>query len=699
MRVNSGRWIILPFVIMLLCILCACSDLREETTDISEDSAKLSLDIPGNCDMHYTTEAVYEKSSSNLVGVVPSNNGFTVYSEKSYIDLNLDWSVEAEHVYRNNQFVSAVAMQQDFYAFYRDGLRCGIMSIDNSLFEFDADSMELISVLPVENGVYTLSLHPEHLYFNDDEIKLPDDNYYQYSMAGFWKLLDNSFIVIKKYHCGSTMDDFVIDEVCLYPLRGSSLGEPTLLEDFYGDIQNCSTDGKYNYFTLNEKLYRMNEDSVECLGGLLSLGVNPDTLRQVLTAEDGNILVVDEGALTLLKPSIGLAQSQILRIGLYPDTIPDFTDFALQYSREVNALGLEIKSFSNLSDVNLAILSGEIDVLALQSSSVAQGFSTRDILLPLDEWMSESLTTDCIFSNIVSACRSGESIYYFPTCFSLVGMCLPSQVLTTCGNQFESYEMLRNCLDSLDGESYPLQTKRAALDSFLRLGLDNWVDFEAGIASFENDDFTWILEFCMQGYTDYDEWAANAGGRESSILKTAVTLRSPYAVEDLAHAYENRNTGLSSTPYGTAGTVFPGPSAINTGLAIDSPFVLCIPASSPQKETAVLFLNWIISVDTQRWWLEGHEGNYYNGFSVNPKLTYDSITQCYSIYSEDELDSLVSQCMGYIQGADHFSSGYGSPIEIIIHEEAEAYFAGECSAQECESRIQNRVSIYLAEQN
>lgn len=57
----------------------------------------------------------------------------------------------------------------------------------------------------------------------------------------------------------------------------------------------------------------------------------------------------------------------------------------------------------------------------------------------------------------------------------------------------------------------------------------------------------------------------------------------------------------------------------------------------------------------------------------------------------------VDKLKALIKGTTELS-GRNETIYAIIREEAEAYFAGDKTAEECASLIQNRASIYLAEQ-
>ena len=52
----------------------------------------------------------------------------------------------------------------------------------------------------------------------------------------------------------------------------------------------------------------------------------------------------------------------------------------------------------------------------------------------------------------------------------------------------------------------------------------------------------------------------------------------------------------------------------------------------------------------------------------------------------------------YLCGADHYAVGSTTEIAKVVKEEALRFFAGEITAEKAAEYIQNRVSIYLAEQ-
>ncbi len=59
-------------------------------------------------------------------------------------------------------------------------------------------------------------------------------------------------------------------------------------------------------------------------------------------------------------------------------------------------------------------------------------------------------------------------------------------------------------------------------------------------------------------------------------------------------------------------------------------------------------------------------------------------------------DELTQMTWDFVSGADHLQ--YGVLVEQIIEEELGAFFRGEITAEKAAEYVQNRVSIYLAEQ-
>lgn len=72
------------------------------------------------------------------------------------------------------------------------------------------------------------------------------------------------------------------------------------------------------------------------------------------------------------------------------------------------------------------------------------------------------------------------------------------------------------------------------------------------------------------------------------------------------------------------------------------------------------------------------------------------IAQAYGV-SEDAVADLEAQAIQTIETASIMSNG-NEAVFSILQEEAQAYFAGDKTAEQAADNIQSRVSIYLAEQ-
>ena len=61
--------------------------------------------------------------------------------------------------------------------------------------------------------------------------------------------------------------------------------------------------------------------------------------------------------------------------------------------------------------------------------------------------------------------------------------------------------------------------------------------------------------------------------------------------------------------------------------------------------------------------------------------------------SKEQADQLMA-----LYNSIHICSNYDNEIYKVVSAEAAGYFAGQTALDECVKRIQNRVSLYVAEQ-
>ena len=208
-----------------------------------------------------------------------------------------------------------------------------------------------------------------------------------------------------------------------------------------------------------------------------------------------------------------------------------------------------------------------------------------------------------------------------------------------------------------------------AIDFFLSYCVDRFVDVEACSCDFENQAFYDLLYLCRDdcGLETPIMNSVSLDGGISSYLQEGVSLIGDQAV-------------------------FVGyPEAPGNGAALKSLARFSITASSTQQAGAWQFLRTLLLPEFQAQ-LGGH-GMF---FSPRKDIFEERMTveqEHFPEISPEEYKAAAELIQGAAYCADN-----ESPAISIVKEEAAAFFAGDKSAEEVAKIVQNRVSIYLAEQ-
>lgn len=524
----------------------------------------------------------------------------------------------------------------------------------------------------------------------------PDE---QYSNRGFWTLAGQNYLVSAREHATEDIDRWILQDIRLFPLNKGKLGEPIILEGFTESPYNLSTDGTYGYFMLKNELYRTDGRNVESIGDLNYYGVDLSCLQTITPLPDGRILVVDSNALTVLTPGKDEAaqDTTTIRVALYPYDLHSFSKKAALYNREDGEHRLEIKVYETLADLNLALLSGEVDLLVSSDPHALRRYAARGILQPLDELIPDVLSSGELFGGVVQAGTVENAVYFLPTDIRLLAMALPASVLERYGGSFRDLEELQQCLDSLESQSfYQVQYRDVALNYFLWHGLPNWVDFEAGTCDFQTETFLWVLEHCNRYAKDFQSTQHSDDGIKP-LFSPYIQLNDAVGLSMLDIQYEIKGTATPAYSESMAADVFPFPIGEDSGLLLESDFVLAVTAGSPAEEACGDFLNWIFAEETHEDAMFFHRDPIDRGFSIYRDITDQYLKDAYSYLDTDRANALREEYLSLLENANRYV-GSGADVWRVIKEEAQGYFAGDMTKEECARRIQERVSILLAEQ-
>ena len=367
-------------------------------------------------------------------------------------------------------------------------------------------------------------------------------------------------------------------------------------------------------------------------------------------------------------------------------------------NRSGDCARLETKVYADAEQLNLAVLSGEVDLLSAGDLSLLENYARKDLLLPVDQLLPELFSSGVLYENMVDALRCDGRCYFLPPCFTGDINLLPKRYETDPAS-LDSISALEALLAKREPEYFGLFTKESILaGQWLPATTDYWVDRDAGTARFDSEEFVEFLKFCDRYVLTWEEVAANQAGVDGRFTppphyRMKVTMIVCDSDQYMDYVYyrlpcEGLSTiSLSSECYlaavrGTdpaeAGNFF---SVVLTDEGWHKKGK--IGDDSGHIDDNILFLNreWTeADLDkTEQTTLKKHTGQ-------SPVDTFDP----------EEYKTAMEKIRGFLNEANHFEGNISELIDVI-HEEANAFFNGDITAEEAARRIQNRVEIYLAE--
>ena len=222
-------------------------------------------------------------------------------------------------------------------------------------------------------------------------------------------------------------------------------------------------------------------------------------------------------------------------------------------------------------------------------------------------------------------------------------------------------------------------SQRDMLDLLLRTNLDAFVDISAGTCDFENQSFYDLLTLCRD-YCPAEVGEDYIPPEEGTLLRGEGSMgRLGQFASDVMRPLEEQGRTLIGYP-----------GAGGSGISIVFYDEISICALGQQQEGAWQFLRTLLSYDYQ-----------YGASGPMCSIRQDAFDAREDWYLEvngscTREESLAARELVY--GAENLRTN-SSPAAAIVLEEADAFFAGDKTAQETAEIIQNRVEIYLGEQS
>ena len=610
------------------------------------------------------------------------------------------YSLEAEKILSTAQTLTGLQPVENGYLLYAVGISCFIQDdFTPSEWKVDGAAPTVMETGRYVKGNDVYSIRSDRdIYKNGElvEVSFPESLF----PRGFWEIENGCYLVSDRID-----GEGVVVGAALSAWEKDKPGKSMKLEGIPGEIRILTTGGGYGYALCEDTVYRTDGKQLDDLGSLYDCGIDPTEAVSMLVEENGRLLLVTNHNLWELR--IGPAKNEeipVLTIASYRAPSLSLTRQVNDFNLQNNGIRAEVKQYQDRSELNLAILAGNVDIVAGDNAGLLENYARKGFLQELDDLLAVELTQGDLFENAVDAGRVEGTLYYLPAYFKVLGMLLPSGLVAEEGVS-NSMQDLVHMLGKLDASNYlKLQCKEYALNNFLAHGTSAWVDRKNNTCDFEDDpDFLAMLEFCNRFANDPDEVLAyyHTESGEKMEFVPYYTVSGVYGL-DFGTVFADDLTGDSLTEYGTEGRLVPCPVGEGTGLTIMPDSLYGIVKTSENTEIAAEWMRFVLDEETYRaereWLFETPIG-----FPLRKSMVEEMVIASFEGYDAEDREELIGQyrdsARSLLGAADHHFSGGVDDTSDIIREEALRYFAGDITATQAAEYVQNRISIYLAEQS
>ena len=394
----------------------------------------------------------------------------------------------------------------------------------------------------------------------------------------------------------------------------------------------------------------------------------------------------------------------------------------ISFNKENKDYRVELDDYSHYENpamqLGLDINSGKIpDILCIESLPVSQ-YIQKGLLTDLYPFMEkdEEVNKEDFIDSICQATERDGKLYFMGSAFTMQSLIGSKKNLGDM--EALTFSEMKKLYDSVpeNGEFMRMMTKNNFITTMLSERLEDYIDWNTGEISFDSQEFIDLLEFANRFPKEIDEEHASKESTPTMVEKGTLML-------DNLYIYGLDNIQMYAKMYKKAGgfqaIAYPSKTG-NTGLSISfNGVALAITEQCKEKNGAWEFVRLFLTYKNQK-----SDSSYYGGMptrkdAMEKALEYAAATKKYTDedgtvvrpnnitigfddYTVDigpltkkEIETVrsmlnrISKCIAFDAASEE--------INKIIEEEAQAYFAGDKTAQEAAGLIQNRVKLYVSE--
>lgn len=534
-----------------------------------------------------------------------------------------------------------------------------------------------------EDGtLYTV--HSFRLWIGQREIELPQTGGVRYNVTCVLRAGGQMYALVSGWGDGGSAGRWLcpVDantEKLSLPEQTVALPDNAFQACWYGDEA---------WLVAGSKLMKTDGQSCEevCDLGALGVDCSYSVLKRLLACPDESFLAVEPDCVLHVDPR--RAGGQTLTLGyLWEDY--DCTEDITAFNRAGTGWRITTRGFSDPETLNLALLNGELDLLYLQDADLLRNYAAKGLLAPID-----SAVTDRILRNVVAACTDRGVCSWLPREIRyLFCSTIPAAAVTNPAD-LEDLDRLAALIDRACPESWECETKENVLRCALDQGFDSWIDWETRTARFTDDSFLSLLRFADRFEDSQEEADANRNGYYNAGIGHFKVYEQVQNNTYSMSVRDDPETGRK------AQVLFPFPSAGHRGLSMYvGGFYAAVDGDGlPGARAFLEFLfsntDWYDEPETVR---EIYDANWPVQEAHCRALLEKHRALSGDVTVSPEYDRDLTDWMILLEQADHISSWTTTEVQSIILEEAQPYFHGDVTAEECARRIQNRIEIYLSE--
>ena len=380
-------------------------------------------------------------------------------------------------------------------------------------------------------------------------------------------------------------------------------------------------------------------------------------------------------------------------------------------------------SSSAIQKLNTELLSGNLpDLIDVSGGElpVAQ-YAVKGFLEDLMPFLSadSALSSDMLNQNMLDALKLDGKLYQMPTSFSVIGAAGKREIVG--GYDAWTLDAMRDAMTKLSPDATIFNvdyTKDTVLYACLASSLDQFIDWESGKCSFDSDTFRGFLEFADSFPAtfdttsfDFDEYLSDycRVGQKMQLLANI----SFSGFDNIYYQLEAMGNDADFVGYpgatGGFGCGFMPNGTISMTTACKDKdaawgFIRSLLSEDAQmQQTAFPILNSAFEKQAQKAmeqdYVTDENGKQILDADGNPiriiKYTIGFFSETVDVYA---VTPEQYQIVRNLIDSTHSLYSFDQNILDIVASECSAFFAGAKSIDETIAMIQNRVSLYLAEQ-